>query len=399
MLYISTRKAIHLSVFLSVNGLIDQTVSDYETFFGVYITLGVLDPAQRAHRPMKPSLSRRNPVNQVFISYSHRDAPFVDRLVRDLRYSDVPATYDKWLLRVGDSIIGKIAQTVAESDKVIAVISKASVKSAWVTKEISLAMTGEVNGRKVKVLPVVIDDCKLPHTLMDKLFADFRDSYYWGLQKLLDAIDARGDSRSWAQYGRTKIDPRQAAETLEVALSTSNREAVRDWARANASAMLSLVGHRWSLSEVIDDFRFGSRAANCDLLVVNGQSYCFDFRVIRFGPASLCSASGDALREEVTALQLFVDECHADHDEFCRAASIRFSKSQIAPPSFMGYPDRHSHRHKLVGTVFAGRRHEYGDIQNSHREALSAASAQRIKIASYDRLLEAIIADATGKRR
>jgi hypothetical protein len=41
----------------------------------------------------------------VFVSYSHTDSDFVDGLVLDLRESEVPATYDKWLLRVGDSII------------------------------------------------------------------------------------------------------------------------------------------------------------------------------------------------------------------------------------------------------------------------------------------------------
>lgn len=51
-------------------------------------------------------------MSNVFISYSHQDGAFADRLVSDLRLSAIPATYDKWLLRVGDSIIEKISAAV-----------------------------------------------------------------------------------------------------------------------------------------------------------------------------------------------------------------------------------------------------------------------------------------------
>lgn len=83
-------------------------------------------------------------MEKVFISCSHGDTNFADHLVLDLRASDVPATYDKWLLRVGDSIIQKIAAEVSEADSVIALLSPASVESNWVKKELALAMAGEV---------------------------------------------------------------------------------------------------------------------------------------------------------------------------------------------------------------------------------------------------------------
>ena len=43
-------------------------------------------------------------MGSVFVSCSHNDSKFADRLVFDLRESEIPATYDKWVLRVGDSI-------------------------------------------------------------------------------------------------------------------------------------------------------------------------------------------------------------------------------------------------------------------------------------------------------
>ena len=99
---------------------------------------------------------REAQMETVFVSYSHSDSDFADRLVDDLRASEVPATYDKLLLKVGDSIIEKIAETVVDSNAVIALLSPTSVKSNWVKKELSFAMTGEIEKRGVKVLPAVI---------------------------------------------------------------------------------------------------------------------------------------------------------------------------------------------------------------------------------------------------
>lgn len=56
-------------------------------------------------------------MSSVFVSYSHQDAAFADRLVSDLCLSAIPATYDKWLLQVGDSIIEKISAAVEDATK------------------------------------------------------------------------------------------------------------------------------------------------------------------------------------------------------------------------------------------------------------------------------------------
>src|SRR5260370_21752241 len=98
-------------------------------------------------------LNRRiNGMEKVFISYSHGDANFADRLVLDLLASDVPATYDKWLLRVGASIIQKIAAEAAEADRIIALLSPSSVESNWVMKDLALAMTGAMDKADVNLL-------------------------------------------------------------------------------------------------------------------------------------------------------------------------------------------------------------------------------------------------------
>lgn len=114
------------------------------------------------------------PQSSVFLCHNSHDKPFVRRLARHL----IRAGFDVWLdefeLSVGDSLIDRLATAITTSTFLLAVISRHSLESNWVKKELSLAMTREIVGQNVVVMPVLIDDCELPEHLRDKLYADFR---------------------------------------------------------------------------------------------------------------------------------------------------------------------------------------------------------------------------------
>ncbi len=113
----------------------------------------------------------------IFLSHSHKDKHFVRQLAVYLEKADLSCWVDEAELDFGDSIIDRIGQGIYESDLIAAVISKNSVRSAWVQKELQLAMTREISGQKIRVLPIIIDSCTelIPYYLRDKLYADFRD--------------------------------------------------------------------------------------------------------------------------------------------------------------------------------------------------------------------------------
>ncbi len=329
-------------------------------------------------------------MESVFVSYSHWDAEFVDRLVRDLRYSDVPATYDKWLLKVGDSIIDRIAEAVTSAASVVAILSKNSVKSEWVRRELSLAMTKEIKGRTVKVLPAVIDDCDIPASISDKLFADFRGQYYWGLTKLLEVLDPRDLESQWkSKYRRQDYSP-QLEHDLENVLAAGSLEQMRTWMRINSPVLLLLFGHRWAFCKAIHDFGFGNAREFIDYLMVSGQSFRFEFQAVSLGPPNWLSSAANEVHTLANGVSRFVTNCRSNFDEFCRAASIRFSMDQIGPPSFIGYPQDLAERHELKGTLLIGRRHEYHDEQEKVRHHIYKSTDGLVEIASYDRLLDSI---------
>jgi len=109
----------------------------------------------------------------VFLSHSSLDKPFVRHLAARLAQEGLSVWIDEAELNVGDSLIEKIGEAIYQTDFIIAVISTHSVNSNWVQKELQLAMTREIRGKHVIVLPLLLEPCKLPFYLRDKLYADF----------------------------------------------------------------------------------------------------------------------------------------------------------------------------------------------------------------------------------
>lgn len=124
----------------------------------------------------------------VFLSYSHEDAQFVDRLARDLMHNKARVWIDRWQLSVGDSLIERIEKAVEDAYAVIIVLSRAATRSKWCRTELSSALLKELEQKRVFVLPVVIDRCKVPLFLRGKLYADFREDYDTGISNLLRAL-------------------------------------------------------------------------------------------------------------------------------------------------------------------------------------------------------------------
>ncbi len=127
----------------------------------------------------------------AFLSHSSKDKAFVRKLAADLVANGVKVWIDEQRILVGDSIPEKIAQGLAESDFFLLVVSKNSVESAWVTKELNNALVHEIERRKVVVMPIKIDNAPMPTSVTDKLYADFQGSYEAGLSDLLSSIKAR----------------------------------------------------------------------------------------------------------------------------------------------------------------------------------------------------------------
>lgn len=128
------------------------------------------------------------PRKKVFLCHSSSDKIFVDRLAFDLEKTNVGVWYDKWEIKVGDSLIDKIQEGLEENDYLSIMLSPESVASEWVKRELNSALMKEIKDKKVIVLPCMVLNCTIPPFLREKKYADFRNSYEDGFTGLLLAI-------------------------------------------------------------------------------------------------------------------------------------------------------------------------------------------------------------------
>jgi hypothetical protein len=125
---------------------------------------------------------------RVFLSHSSKDKWFVRRIATDLKRAGVIPWVDEWQIRAGESIPQKVSDGIKDSDCIIVVLSKNAIESKWVEREWQTKYWDEIQRDRVLVIPVLIEDCKIPELLKTKKYADFREDYNDGLTDLLLAM-------------------------------------------------------------------------------------------------------------------------------------------------------------------------------------------------------------------
>lgn len=124
----------------------------------------------------------------IFISYSHKNKEFVDKLAKQLVFHNIHVWVDRWELNIGDSIIDKVQEAVQGATALLVILSKESVESDWCKKELSAGLLRELEEKRVVVMPVLYEDCNIPLFARGKLYADFRNSFDDGLRTILEGV-------------------------------------------------------------------------------------------------------------------------------------------------------------------------------------------------------------------
>jgi hypothetical protein len=124
----------------------------------------------------------------IFVSYSHADKEKIDLIAGHLLRKRASVWIDRWELKAGDSIINKVQEAVEGSSALLIMLSKASVDSEWCKKELTAGLFRELDEKRVVTIPVLLEDCKIPMFLRDKLYADFRTDFDSGMHTLLESV-------------------------------------------------------------------------------------------------------------------------------------------------------------------------------------------------------------------
>ena len=134
----------------------------------------------------------------IFLSHTAQDKAFVRKLARDLDNHGVKYWLDEAEIKIGESLIEKIRQGIDEVDYVAVILSPCSVASPWVQREVDVAINQEIQGKGVKVLPIMYESCELPGFLLGKLYVDFTEEskYAEAFKRLVESISVVFNKRA-----------------------------------------------------------------------------------------------------------------------------------------------------------------------------------------------------------
>jgi TIR domain len=124
----------------------------------------------------------------LFISHRGADAQEAERLATELRTRGHQVWLDRWEIQTGDSIVGKINQGLEGAAYLILCYSDQGVSAPWMGREWMSALSRQLNGRDIKVLPVRLTGGEPPAILDDIRYADLGADWDSGVAELLAAL-------------------------------------------------------------------------------------------------------------------------------------------------------------------------------------------------------------------
>lgn len=139
----------------------------------------------------------------VFISYTSNDEAVAKRLHADLQAEGVRSWFAPHNMEIGEVIVRGIDDAIQVSDKLLIILSEASVKSHWVEFEVNQALHREVGQGRSILYPIRLDDTVLHVSsgwaaqLCTRNIGDFRgwkdhDVYQRAFKRLLQDLQAKG---------------------------------------------------------------------------------------------------------------------------------------------------------------------------------------------------------------
>ncbi len=99
-----------------------------------------------------------------FISYNSHDKEFAERIYCDLQDVGIRCWLDSKDMKIGDRIDVQINKAIQVSDKVLLILSEASVNSEWVKREIDITLSKESHSNKTVLFPIRIDNAVMNAT-------------------------------------------------------------------------------------------------------------------------------------------------------------------------------------------------------------------------------------------
>lgn len=112
---------------------------------------------------------------QVFISYRSGNEAFAEGLAERLGAEGFIPLFDRWEIRAGDSVPGKIEEGLRTSVAFIPVLTADYQEGKWATEELESAISKRIDDQGFSIVPVLLEQCQKPELIRHLRHVDFSD--------------------------------------------------------------------------------------------------------------------------------------------------------------------------------------------------------------------------------
>ena len=120
-------------------------------------------------------MSRQPENHHVFLSYNKANAAVARAISAHLSLAGLEVWFDEWKIRAGDSIPGRLNDGLQGFDTFVVLWSAQASRSAWVRKELNVAIMQALRDKtsRTRIVPCRLDKTPLPPLIQDLKFVDF----------------------------------------------------------------------------------------------------------------------------------------------------------------------------------------------------------------------------------
>lgn len=124
----------------------------------------------------------------VFISYSHYDKNYADKIITRLENENIANIYSQENIEFGENFYSALNYSIGSSDIVLLLLSKNSLESRFSDVEKYESIYSLIKKKKIILVPVVVEKCKISNLFLSYEIVDLTKDFELGIKKLIQRI-------------------------------------------------------------------------------------------------------------------------------------------------------------------------------------------------------------------
>ncbi len=127
----------------------------------------------------------------AFLCHASEDKSEVERFAKMLLSRKAHAWFDKWEIKVGDSIVEKIQSGLKQMTHLVVFLSKKSINKPWVEREMMSTISRAIRNKSIRIIILKLEDVVIPTIIDDLKYADCTLDLEGGFNQAIDDMVAQ----------------------------------------------------------------------------------------------------------------------------------------------------------------------------------------------------------------